>query len=234
MTLQSARERARSDVRAEILRVTREHLAREGAGSLSLRAVARDLGLVSASAIYRYFDNRDSLLTALIIESYDALGAATEATLVTTRRQPPRERWVAAARAIRQWAVANPHEYALLYGSPIPGYAAPDDTVGPGTRASLALLQIVRDAHHDGLLCAPVAVEAAGDIAPAVDHDLELLRDAIALEYPAPTVLATLLAWTQLFGLVSFEVFGQTKGVVHDHAAFFDAAATTMGAAIGL
>ena len=128
-----ARERARAEVRAAILDTAGSHVAAHGASALSLRAVARDLGMVS-SAIYRYFPARDDLLTALIVEAYDSLGAHTEAAVDATRGLPPAQRWVEAALAIREWATTQPHAYALLYGTPVPGYAAPDDTVVPGTR----------------------------------------------------------------------------------------------------
>ena len=71
----TARERARAEIMSEILRVGREHLARDGAAALSLRAIARDLGMVS-SAVYRYVPNRDALLTMLIIHAYNTVGAA--------------------------------------------------------------------------------------------------------------------------------------------------------------
>ena len=231
-TLRTARERARSEVTAEILATARRHLAEHGAAGLSLRAVARDLGLVS-SAVYRYFENRDALLTALIVDAYDSLGEAAEASLARSARRPSRQRWVAAAEAIRGWALARPHEYALLYGSPVPGYVAPADTVGPGTRVSLALVQVVRDAHRRGQLDPARAVSAGGS-AMAAARDLHRLAGLIELDVPAASLLAFLLAWTQLFGLVSFELFGQTHGLIEDHAAFFRAAATAMAAGIGL
>jgi AcrR family transcriptional regulator len=157
-TIETARTRARREVRAAILAAARQHLADDGADGLSFRAVARDLGMPS-SGVYRYFDSRDALLTALIIQSYDSLGDAAEAAVERSAGEPPRQRWVAAAAAIRSWAVEHRHEYALLYGTPIPGYAAPTDTVVPGTRVSLALIRIVADAAGDGRLdlAAPVA-----------------------------------------------------------------------------
>ncbi|MDH4077762.1 MAG: TetR/AcrR family transcriptional regulator, partial [Acidimicrobiia bacterium] len=99
----------------------RRQLAAEGAAALSLRSVARELGMVS-SAVYRYFESRDALLTGLIVDAYDALGAAAEAA-AETRDGSDLDRWVITARAIREWALDHPHEYALLYGSPVPGYA---------------------------------------------------------------------------------------------------------------
>src|SRR4051794_15839993 len=127
----TARARARAAITEEILNEGRRQLAAEGAAALSLRSIARELGMVS-SAVYRYVDSRDDLLTRLIIESYNSLGDATEAAVAASATQAPASRWVDAALTIRQWALARPHEYMLLYGTPVPGYAAPDDTVAPG------------------------------------------------------------------------------------------------------
>ena len=229
--LSSARDRARSEIRAEILDEAREHLAAEGAAGLSLRAVARDLGLVS-SAVYRYFANRDALLTALIVDAYNSLGDAADAAIAAATTRPARERWVAAAQAVRAWALAHPQEYALLYGSPVPGYAAPQDTVVPGTRVSLALVQLVRDAFDTGA----VAFDLPTTLAPGAvtSAALERLASQLTTTLPPPVLFAALLAWTQLFGLVTFEVFGQTRGIVEDSAAFFHDAAVAMATGIGL
>src|SRR5215831_16562943 len=142
---QTARERARAELTREIKEEARRQLAEVGGNGLSLRAVARELGMVS-SALYRYYPSRDDLLTALIIDAYNAIGAAAEAGVGAARAgAPARETWAAACRAIRAWAVANPHEYALIYGSPVPGYRAPPDTVPPATRSVAVLAGLLRD-----------------------------------------------------------------------------------------
>src|SRR3954471_6501176 len=117
-TVRGARERARIEVTAAIKDEARRRLAAEGAAKLSLRAVARELGMVS-SALYRYFASRDDLLTALIVDAYDAVGAAAERAEAATDRADLLGRWLATARAVRAWTLANPHEYALIYGSPV-------------------------------------------------------------------------------------------------------------------
>ena len=144
-----ARRRAHAEVRAAIVSTASSHIAAEGAAALSLRAVARDLGMVS-SAVYRYFASRDELLTALIVEAYDSLGATTESSIDATVGRPPGERWVTAAMTIRNWAHERPHDYALLYGTPVPGYTAPQDTTVPGTRVTRALIRIIADALREG------------------------------------------------------------------------------------
>jgi AcrR family transcriptional regulator len=221
-----ARARARAEVRAAILTAAAKRVAENGADDLSLRAVARDVGMVS-SAVYRYFPSRDDLLTALIIEAYDSLGDHAEAAVTASRGRPDADRWVDAAMAIRAWARAHRHDYELIYGTPVPGYAAPDDTVAPGTRVSRALVSIVRDADE----LDPIPERR---IDPALSVSFAALREEIDLDVGDSTTLAVITAWSQLFGLLSFELFGQTRNLVSDDEALFRAAAAAMAASIGL
>src|SRR6185437_6967037 len=110
----------------------------------SLRAIARDLGMAS-SAVYRYISSRDELLTRLIIDAYDSLGAAAETSEAAVDRADLLGRWTTICTTVRDWAIANPNEYALIYGSPVPGYVAPTDTIGPASRVSSLLVQLMSD-----------------------------------------------------------------------------------------
>jgi AcrR family transcriptional regulator len=227
--MKGVRERARAETIAEIVTAARRQLAEVGPANLSLRAVARELGVVS-SAVYRYVASRDELLTLLIIEAYDSLGAHTERAVVDSVGRPPAQRWVGAALAVRAWALDHRHEYALVFGTPVPGYDAPETTTASGTRVPFALVGIVRDAWRDGLLDAP-----AGPPPPtALTPDLEILRDALDLPAPDTVLVATLAAWSQLLGLVGLELFGQTRGVVEHHEELFRATTAVMAAQLGL
>ncbi len=221
-----ARARARAEVRAAILAAAAERVAENGSAELSLRAVAHDVGMVS-SAVYRYFASRDELLTALIIETYDSLGDHVDASIEATVERPAAERWVHAAMSVRSWALAHPNDFALIYGTPIRGYAAPDDTVTSGTRVSRALVRIVREADHLDRV-APVRVD------PVLVESFAALRTELELDVDDATTLAIITAWTQLFGLLTFELFGQTRNLVGDDEALFRAAAASMAASIGL
>ncbi|WP_340558951.1 TetR/AcrR family transcriptional regulator [Streptomyces sp. GSL17-111] len=226
--IRGARERARSDVTAAIKEEARRRLAAEGAARLSLRGVARELGMVS-SALYRYFPSRDELLTALIIDAYDAVGEAAERALDAGADAGPVARWTAVCRAVRDWALAHPHEYALIHGSPVPGYAAPQATVGPASRVGLALIAVVADAHAAG------ALRTSGPPVPeAVLRDVADLRERLGVRLPGPVLAEAVAAWSQLFGLVGFEVFGQYERVIDARDAFFDHAAARLGGTVGL
>src|SRR4051794_31982278 len=107
----SPRARARVETTEQIKQIARQHLAVDGP-NLSLRAVARDLGVVS-SAVYRYFASRDELLTALIVDGYVAMADAVEQAEAGVARRDLAGRWLAIGRAVREWSLANRHEYAL-------------------------------------------------------------------------------------------------------------------------
>jgi AcrR family transcriptional regulator len=223
----TARDRARAELTAEITAIARRQLGEVGAAALSLRAVARELGMAS-SALYRYFASRDDLLTRLIIDGYDALGAAAEPA--DDPKAPSRMRWLAVCRAVRAWALAHPHEYALLYGSPVPGYRAPADTVEAAARVGVVLGRILGDAARRGEL-----LTATGE------RDTGLVSDAAVAvlggEHPAlddAVRVRALLAWSALYGTISFELFGHFVGSVEDADRYFDRAMADLAALIGL
>ncbi|MCL8009902.1 TetR/AcrR family transcriptional regulator [Streptomyces sp. AS02] len=226
-TAQGARARARMEVTAAIKDEARRQLAAEGAAKLSLRAVARELGMVS-SALYRYFPSRDDLLTALIIDAYNAIGESAEAAREKAAAAGPVQRWTAVAQAVRDWALRHPHEYALIYGSPVPGYTAPATTVPPASRVGLAFIGIVRDAHHGSALAAPPPLPA--DLRP----EAERMAADLAPDLPPAAVAALIAAWGELFGLVGFELFGQFNRVVEDREAFFRHAVARLAQGVGL
>ena len=262
----SIRARVRAEMTEEIKTVARRHLAADGA-NLSLRAVARDMGMVS-SAVYRYFASRDELLTALIVDAYNAMGEAAEAAdaAVTDRADLP-GRWLAVAHALRDWSLARPHEYALIYGSPVPGYAAPEDTIGPATRPVLVLGSILADAHAAGRLAAPdpaaadsaplrtgtgaAPVAADGPALPPVLRTGPVAADGAALPPALRTEIGRiaelvaggiderimargLIAWTAVFGALSFELFGRFNNVFDERTAWFDHQMRTLLPFIGI
>ncbi len=232
------RARARAQMRTEILDAAREQLATQGVAALSLRAVARELGMAS-SAVYRYFENRDVLLTALIVDAYDALGEAVEEAEGAVPREDLAGRWAAIAHAVRSWAMAHPPLYALVYGSPVPGYAAPQDTVGPATRVTRLLAALLRDRLEPDPSGMPVPVaapEPAAGPEPEVAQGLAPLVEFLGVPGAGDGALRGLVAWTWLFGAVSFELFGQLEGAVvpERRAQVFDAQAAAVAGWLGL
>ncbi|MEV7811837.1 TetR/AcrR family transcriptional regulator [Streptomyces flaveolus] len=225
-TAQGARARARQEVTAAIKEAARRQLAAEGAAKLSLRAVARELGMVS-SALYRYFPSRDDLLTALIIDAYDSVGEAAERARDAAADAPPPDRWVAVCAAVRDWALAHPHEYALIYGSPVPGYSAPETTVPAAARVGMVFIGIVRDAHEGPGLS---ALSLPAELRP---EGARMVAD-FAADLPPEAAVALVAAWAELFGLIGFELFGQFHRVVDDRETFFRHAAGRLAEGVGL
>lgn len=228
-TAGSIRARVRAELTEEIKAVARRQLAENGA-DLSLRAVARDLGMVS-SAVYRYFASRDDLLTALILDAYNAMGEACEAAgAAVSDRSDYLGRWLVVAHALRDWAVARPHEYALIYGSPVPGYAAPQDTVEPSIRPVLVLGEILNDAHNAGMLSA----DNAAPPPPAVLAEIRVIKDLVAPDVSEAAMTRGLIAWTELLGALSFELFGRYDNTISELATWYDHQARIMATFLGL
>lgn len=229
MPAASLRARVRAEMTEEIKSAARLHLVRDGA-NLSLRAVARDMGMVS-SALYRYFASRDELLTALIIDAYDALGDAVEAAdAAVVDRADLRGRWLAISHGVRTWGLDHRAEYALIFGSPVPGYAAPPDTVRAAARTPRALVRILADGVAAGSVRAPANEELPAELHP----DLVRLRTEEFPEMSEALLARGTVGWIHLFGAVSFEIFGQLNDVIAEREAYFDYQMRLMGDLIGV
>jgi len=225
----TARERARAGLISDIKDEARRQLVEAGPSGLVVRAIARELGM-APSALYRYFASREELLTALIIDAYDALGEVAEAADAACAPDDYFGRLRAIGRAVRSWALDHPHEYALIYGFPVSGYRAPPDTFGPALRVGLVLAGVLRD----GVVCGVIDPRGSDPpISPGLLLDVQRAADLMP-GVPPGVVLRGLVAWTQLFGAVSMEVFGHLEGVVEDRADFFEYGTEVMAGYIGL
>jgi AcrR family transcriptional regulator len=213
----TARARIRAELTQEIKDAARRQLVESGAAALSLRAIAREMGMAS-SALYRYFPSRDDLLTALIVDAYEAVADATARAEAGVRRRDVIGRWMVTVRAVREWALAHPHEYALIFGSPVPGYQAPRDTIDPAARIPLLLVSILRDA----LKLKRLSTLEKRPMPRPVRSDLEALGAQIAPDLSRQHIGRAVMAWSQLIGMISFELFGHLHNVIHDYAEHFD------------
>jgi AcrR family transcriptional regulator len=223
------RARVRAELTREILAAAHDELSDAGAAGLSLRAVARRLDMVP-SALYRYFASRDALLTALIVEAYQAVGAAAETGVEAAAGRPPVEQWLAAASAVRRWGLEHPHDWALVYGSPVPGYQAPPDTIEAALAVTRVLCRIVSDA------VAPAArpPTALPDPPAGLAGALQPIGAELLPGRPPAVVAAAVTAWTQLIGWVSLELFGHYVGGITDLDLAFSYAMRTVAGLVGL
>jgi AcrR family transcriptional regulator len=223
MTAPSIRARVREELTSEIKAAARRQLATEGA-NLSLRAVARELGMVS-SAVYRYFPSRDDLLTALIIDCYNELGEVAEQAVVG--KEDRLEAWLAYGHAIRDWALEHPADYLLIYGTPVPGYQAPQDTVGPASRTTTVILRMLASGRQSGGQDVPLP--------PALEAEMKRAMDSIGARVPTPLLARGMTAWVQLFGVINFELNGRfNKFIDETRREFFDHQMRVMARHVGL
>lgn len=226
-TVRGVRARAREQVLAEILALADAQLRAKGAAELSLRAIARELGMVS-SAIYRYFPSAEALLTALIVRAYNELADAAQRQYEAKAAGSRLERFLAVCHGSRDWALANPHRYALIYGSPVPGYQAPQETIEPAGRVGWLLITTA------------VGVTGGGLADPPANWAQEKTLLAARLEahfgsaLDADQIAVGVAAWSHLFGLISFELFGHFVGSVSDNRVYFEAVMRNWAAQLGL
>jgi AcrR family transcriptional regulator len=213
------RERVRRATVEEIKTVARAQMAAEGTAGVNLRSIAREMGM-TAPALYRYFASRDDLVTALVIDAYDALADAMEAAVGAVGPGRHADRLRAAFGAFRAWGLAHPTEYALIFGSPIPGYVAPETTRPAGVRYTDLLGRLLADAYADGALDpARIALRTPPALASQVEQ-LQRRRGGPAI--PPPVLAFGLGAWARVHGLVTLEVFGHLAPAVGDGGALFE------------
>ncbi|MBB1254806.1 WHG domain-containing protein [Streptomyces sp. OF3] len=206
-------------------------LHQRGALVLTPDSVRAELGL-SDDEFAVHFATRDDLLTALVVDAYDGMGERAEQALAQARESAaqPLDRWVAVCRAVRDWATDNPYEYELIYGTNIPGYDAPPETMVAGARTAFALIGSLRDAAEAHALTSGEPEPLPEPVAAAVRG----LAEGMAEGLPEPVIGRLLVAWTQLFGMTGFSVFGHIAAFGEDPAAFVDHAAATMGRFVGI
>ncbi|WP_411105017.1 TetR-like C-terminal domain-containing protein [Streptomyces sp. cmx-4-9] len=220
-------------VRRALRQAAAARLPRRRLVDLDLDGLAEDAG-VDVTTAHEVYPGEWDLLTDLVLDAYHAMGAAAEHTAAPggpAPRQDPLTRWVEVCRNVRRWALDHPHEYALIWAAPVPGYSAPPETMAAGARTVLALLATLHQAQEAGTLATH-----AGDpeLSEGMRRNVEPLTSGLLAGLPDPVVARMLTAWTQLHGMLGFEVYGHIAGVAADPEAFYVHAATSMGAYVGL
>lgn len=218
------RERLHAEMKEEIKALARRQMAVEGNDALSLRAIARQME-VTAPALYRYFASRDELITALILDAFNGLADALEAADAESRAHHGEAaygaRLLQVMLAYRAWALAHPTDFALIYGTPIPGYQAPAETTAAASARSMTTpLAILTAAFQAGVLHIP---EELQNVPPTVVSALE----AVAAKWHAVTAsqpyYVGVIGWTRCHGMIMLELFHHTPPVVGDTAAMYRA-----------
>jgi hypothetical protein len=192
--------------------------------------VAHDTG---TAHVRQSFPNEGDLLTALVLDAYNAMGESAEegGREAEAADGSLLDRWIAICRGVRRWALDHRDEYALIWGQPVPDYRAPPETMTAGARTVLALLALLRKAQENGELAEHMEDPPLAD---GMLRNVESLASGLLKGPPYLVIARVLVAWTQLHGMVGFEVYGHIVGVAADPAAFFDHAAASMGEYVGL
>ncbi|MEA3275708.1 MAG: TetR/AcrR family transcriptional regulator [Pseudomonadota bacterium] len=208
------RERLRAATIEEIKEAALSQIAEVGGPALSLRGVAREIEM-SPAGLYRYYDGRDALLTDLIVDAYNALADAVEVG-IESGGESASERFAAGIRAYRRWGVDNPNRFLLIFGTPIPGYAAPEGgpTVAANRRMGEAFFMVGVEAWRAGQLhpqpLGREITQAEMQLSSEIDPNL-----------PAELIPSMLGSWAHFHGLVNLEVLNQWHWLYGTHTEEF-------------
>jgi AcrR family transcriptional regulator len=200
----SRRDRVRVATLAEIKSLAWAQIAENGAAALSLRAIARDMGMTS-SALYRYYTSREQLLSALAQDGFASLADHLEAAEAEADGSGA-DRFLRIVRAYRRWALDHPTEYALTFGSPVPGLECHVPEVKAEMERGVAvLLRVMIDGLREGQIQPP---SLGGADETALRAKLARWGSTIDKELSAESLGACMFAWSQLHGAISVELFG--------------------------
>ncbi|MED7926053.1 TetR/AcrR family transcriptional regulator [Nonomuraea sp. LP-02] len=215
----SRRDRLRAQTSAEIKTIAFQLMAAGGPDAISLRAIAREMGM-TAGAIYSYYATRDDLITTLISDVYTSLVEAAEAARDAVPAADPGGRILAWAQTLREWALANPEGFRLVYGDPVPGYRPPDG--GPAKeaeqRACTGLTGLVIAAWRQA---EPLQPGLRGYAWEDFDAGLVAHLQAEFPGLPPAAVALALRVWGRMHGLVALEIYGHLRALTHEPAAVY-------------
>ncbi len=211
------RARVRQQTMAEIRSTARQLLVKDGPSALSLRAIAREMGM-TAPALYRYFDQHRDLVQAVVADIYDEL--ASELAGARDPRQSPPEQLITVSRTLRRWTLAHPQEFRLLFAKPITdANCAPDD---PCHDASWRFGGIFLDLMVECWTAGGRPQPSLGVPKPEWTGQLEELRARRGQQVPLEALYAFVVAWSRLYGMVSMEAFGHLTFAVVDPEPLFE------------
>jgi AcrR family transcriptional regulator len=218
----SRRDRVRAETAEEIKRTARRILVEQGTEAVTLRAIARDMG-ITAPALYRYFDSHEELIRHVVGDIFgelateidgaiDRAGAASGGDMA--------EKMVGACHGFRQWALDHKAEFALLFGTPVPGVSVEDDdfTEECARRFAGTFYGLFLELWQKN----PFPVLPPGKIDPGLREQLTRYRDGIGADLPLGALFTFLRCWVLLYGIVSMEVFGHLGFALDDPAPMFE------------
>ena len=235
------RERLRAATVEEIKATARHLLVTQGPHSVTLRAIAREMGM-TAPGLYRYFPSHEDLWQDLCHDTYAAIADAIEAALEPLPAEQVELRLLTASREFRSWAVAHPREFGLVFGMPLPGLEQVKDLTDPAHVAGMRFALVFTQAFADLWAARPFPIVADDGLPSELAAQLRRYRDAVQGapggridgELPLGAILVFLQAWVQLYGIVTMEVFGHLGFCLDDVGEFFDTELARVGRMLGI
>lgn len=223
------KEETRSATAEQIKAAARRQMGELGTAGLSLRGIARELG-ITAPAIYNYFPRLDDLITALIVDAFTALAEAME--VAGTQAEGVGGRFAAIIRAYRAWAVTHPTDFQLIYGNPIPGYAAPAELTGPlAQRPFSQLFSLLQTGWQAGQITLPAEYQP---VPPEVAAHVAAFQQRAGLALPEVLICVLLSGWARIHGQVMLELFHHSQPFIGDPGAFYELELTAYLRRLGL
>lgn len=214
----SRRDRVRAETTAEIKQTARQILVAQGPEAVTLRAIAREMGM-TAPALYRYFGSHEDLIRHVVGDIFSEIGAGIAAA-IDAAGDGMTGKMIAACREFRRWGLSHKAEFGLLFGTPLPTLeAAHDDVVaecaGKFSGVFFALF-------YELWRKQPFPIPADDEIDPGLRAQLASYQEALGADLPLGAGLTFLRCWVRLYGMVSLEVFGHLHFALEDSAPMFE------------
>lgn len=226
------RQRLRAATELEIKDTARRLLVEHGSEGLTLRAIAREMGL-TAPALYRYYPSREDLVEHLVADFYDEVCGALAVARDAAPADDPGAPVLAVSRAFRSWALAHPGEFGLLFGSPITGVDPDADRDGPAHAASLRFAVLFGELVARLWQRRPFPVPADDELDPGLAGQLRDWSAEVPLPLPLGALQVFLSCWIRLYGAVCIEAFGHLRFAVEDAGAIFEAELRSLAFLLG-
>jgi AcrR family transcriptional regulator len=239
----SRRDRVRAATTQEIIQTARRLVVEQGPTDVSLRAIARQMGM-TAPALYRYFGSHEELLRHVVADIFTELADYVRAAIHAaangvgaglSEAEVMAVKLIAGCRAFRAWTLEHVPEFSMIFGSPLPGLEvlheiSRDPTVDCGYQFGQVFLDLFGDLYKRR----PFSIPADEDIDPSLRAQLAQYRQLGGTDLPLGALQTFLRCWVLLYGTVSLEVFGHLRFALDDAAPMFELMLSDLAPLVGL
>ncbi len=239
----SRRDRVRAATTQEIIQTARRLLVEQGPTAVTLRAIAREMGM-TAPALYRYFDSHEELLKSLVADIFTELANHVRGAVHAARQAAGADvseaelmavMLIAGAREFRAWTLQHVPEFSMIFGSPLPGLEVVHEmSTDPTVDCGYQFGQVFLDLFGNLFRKRPFPIPADDEIEPSLRRQLARYREVAATDLPLGALETFLRCWVLLYGTVSLEAFGHMKFALDDASPMFELMLTDLAQMIGL